>query len=74
MVIQDEFGGIILNLGPFEGAGTTNIPGSLSLNSSFLYMIYSDINPVEIRSFTDELSITIYYYYKIILILSIQIP
>ncbi len=57
MVIQDEFGGIILNLGPFEGAGTTNIPGSLSLNSSFLYIIYSDINPVEIRSFTDELSL-----------------
>ena len=57
MVVQDEFGGVLLNVGPFEGVGTTTIPGSLSLNSSFLYLIYNDISPVEIRLFTDELSL-----------------
>ena len=52
MVIQDEFGGILLNLGPFEGQGTATIPGALPLTSAFLYMIYTDIVPVELTSFT----------------------
>jgi hypothetical protein len=52
MVIQDEFGGILLNLGPLEGSGTATIPGALPLTSAFLYMIYTDIVPVELTSFT----------------------
>ncbi len=52
MVIQDEFGGIILNIGPFQGMGTATIPGTVPLSSAFLYMIYTDITPVELTSFT----------------------
>jgi hypothetical protein len=52
MVIQDEFGGVILNLGPFEGIGTATIPGNVPLTAAFLYMIYTGIIPVELTSFT----------------------
>jgi hypothetical protein len=50
--IMDEFGGVILNLGPFEGTGTATIPGTIPLSSAFLYMVYTDIVPVELTSFT----------------------
>jgi hypothetical protein len=49
---MDEFGGVILNLGPFEGTGTATIPGTIPLSSAFLYMVYTDIVPVELTSFT----------------------
>ncbi len=52
MSIQDEFGGVILNLGPFEGIGTATIPGNVPLTAAFLYMIYTGIIPVELTSFT----------------------
>ena len=50
--IMDEFGGVILNLGPFEGTGTATIPGTIPLSSAFLYMVYTGIIPVELTSFT----------------------
>jgi hypothetical protein len=52
MVIQDEFGGVILDIGPFSGTGTATIPGSVALSSAFLYMIYDNIVPVELTSFS----------------------
>ena len=56
MVIQDEFGGILLNLGPFEFSGTATIPGTLNLSSAYLFMIYDGIIPVELTSFTANVS------------------
>ncbi len=43
MTITDEFGGIILNLGPFIGQGTATIPGTYPLSSALLQMIYNNI-------------------------------
>jgi hypothetical protein len=43
MFITDEFGGIILNLGPFSGQGVTTIPASCPLNSAILKMYYNNI-------------------------------
>ncbi len=56
MVIQDEFGGILLNIGPFQGQGTATIPGSVPLSSAFLKMIYNGIIPVpvELSAFTAD--------------------
>ncbi len=51
MTIMDEIGGVILNLGPFTGSGTTTIPGSYPFGSAFLIMTY-DVVPVELTSFT----------------------
>ena len=56
VVIQDEFGGILLNLGPFQGTGTATIPGTLPLTSAFLYIIYNGITPVELTSFSAVVS------------------
>jgi len=56
MTIQDQFGGVLLNLGPFTGSGTTVIPGSYSINSAFLIMQYTDVTPVELTSFTASVS------------------
>jgi hypothetical protein len=52
MVIQDEFGGVLLNLGPFTGTGTATIPGALPLTAALVFMGYTDIVPVELSSFT----------------------
>jgi hypothetical protein len=55
MTIKDQVGGIILNLGPFTGAGTTTIPGSYPFSSALLIMDY-DVVPVELTSFTAAVS------------------
>ena len=56
MVIQDEFGGILLNLGPLQDSGTAIIPSTLPLTSAFLYMMYDNIIPVELTSFNASVS------------------
>ena len=52
MRIQDQFGGVLLNLGPLTGTGTAIIPGTLPITAAFIFMGYSDIVPVELTSFT----------------------
>jgi len=52
MRIQDQFGGVLLNLGPLTGTGTAIIPGTLPITAAFVFMGYSDIVPVELTSFT----------------------
>jgi len=57
MTITDQIGGSFLNLGPFSGVGTATIPGSYLdiFTKAFLNMIYTDIVPVELTSFTYNL-------------------
>jgi len=54
ITISDEFGGVVLNLGPFTGQGTTTIPGSYTniFSYAFVLMEYNNILPVELASFT----------------------
>lgn len=54
MRIQDQLGGVLINLGPYTGIGVATIPGAFtsSLNHAYLYMDYTDITPVELTSFT----------------------
>ncbi|MDH3269484.1 MAG: T9SS type A sorting domain-containing protein [Ignavibacteria bacterium] len=54
MYIIDQFGGTILNLGPFIGQGTATIPGTYTaiFNKVILKMEYDNIVPVELISFT----------------------
>jgi hypothetical protein len=52
MRIQDQFGGVLLNLGPLTGSGTATIPGSLPITAAFVFMGYTDVTPVELTSFT----------------------
>jgi hypothetical protein len=50
MKIQDQFGGILFNLGPFTGVGSTVI--TFPVTAAYVFMGYTDIVPVELTSFT----------------------
>ncbi len=54
MWLTDQFGGIILNLGPFSGQGTVIIPETYNnlFNTALVKMHYDNIVPVELTSFT----------------------
>ncbi len=46
MVIQDQIGGIVLNLGPFTGTGTAVIPTTYPFSAALCIMQYTNIGPV----------------------------
>lgn len=48
MRITDQIGGVILNIGPFSGAGTAVIPGTYTavFSKAFLVMEYTNVGPV----------------------------
>jgi hypothetical protein len=56
MRIRDQVGGVLLNLGPFTGSGSTAIPGSYPFTTALLLMEYTDVVPVELTSFTAVIS------------------
>ena len=58
MTITDQIGGSFLNIGPFTGIGVATLPGSYTaiFPKAFLVMDYDNVTPVELTSFTAELS------------------
>jgi len=58
MTIVDNINGTFVNLGPLSGIGTAVIPGSYTIfgTKCFVTMVYDNITPVELTSFTAGLS------------------
>ena len=53
MILRDQLGGVILNLGPFTGTGVATIPASYSnIFAKCLLIMNYDVVPVELTLFT----------------------